>query len=351
MPRLELRDFDGDLPALSTMAREAWLEEYGASTWPDLYEPKLASHYLADVPDPRFLIAAYEGARLVAFVANLPRTYRLNGRPYRGVVSNMLVARTGYRGAAVYVTAESLARNREYSADLAVMTLERNHRSSQLFRGGLQPTQPLTVVRTMLPFAHAIDLSRIAVSEALPGYQVPLLRLVGAHRRPGPPPAPGIVRAYRDADLAQAEALLDGGSDRNRLVRVYPRSSLARQLCADGVAATIVYEWGGVIRGFIAYTIRRMVSPRGSDPWVWVEISCWEGCSSGEKLALLAGLWDAGREAGCIGILAWDKGCSSIRPLLSARFVPYLRPVDAMVWTLNPGLSLQSVRGISDQVV
>ena len=100
MGRIEIRDFDGDFEALSAMAREAWLEEYGERSWPDLYRPALAAHFFA-VPDPRFLIAAYDGARLVAFVANLPRAYRLNGRRYKGVASSMLVARASYGGGGV----------------------------------------------------------------------------------------------------------------------------------------------------------------------------------------------------------------------------------------------------------
>jgi hypothetical protein len=66
VPDIEFRDFDGDLDALSAMARDSWFEEYGLGSWPDLYRPALAGHLFADVTDPRYLVGAYHGSKLVA---------------------------------------------------------------------------------------------------------------------------------------------------------------------------------------------------------------------------------------------------------------------------------------------
>ena len=121
---IEVRDFDGDLEALSAMARDSWSEEYGGEPWVDLYRPQLTRHLFAEVPDPRFLVGAYNGAKLVAFVANLPRAYRYNGKTYRGVMSTLMVAHKDYRGSIALLIAECLRRNKEFGADFALMILE-----------------------------------------------------------------------------------------------------------------------------------------------------------------------------------------------------------------------------------
>ena len=60
MGKIEVRNFDGDLAALAAMAYDTLFEEYGANAWRDLNRPEIARHLFADVPDPRFLIGAYD---------------------------------------------------------------------------------------------------------------------------------------------------------------------------------------------------------------------------------------------------------------------------------------------------
>jgi len=348
--KFEVRDFDGDLPALSAMARETWLEEYGEHSWPDLYQPALAAYFFASVSDPRFLVAAYDGARLVAFVANVPRRYRLAGRRYLGVLSSMLVARPGYQGAAVYLLGECLRRNQELGADFAVMTIEHNHRSWRMFQEFLRPAHRLTVLKTMHPLVHALDFDRIVTSEGLKRHEVLAIRLAGADRRIMPVATAGVVRLYRAGDLAQVLALVQRTANGDSLVRDFAESTLAVQLHAQPVADTLVYELNGAIKGFVNFTLRDMVSRRACERWTWVEFVGWEACSAAERRALLAGLWQVGHERGCIGILEWNKGYYSAAPLYGARFVPYPRYVDVTAWPLKPDVVLPTVRGVFEQV-
>ncbi len=326
MGRIELRDFDGDFEALHALARATWLEEYGAASWPDLYRPELTRLFCAGLPDPRFLVAAYDGASLVGFVANLPRVYRLKGRLYKAILSCMLVTRPGYRGAATYLISECLQRNQAYGADFALMTLERPHRSWRMFGTYVRSAYRFETVRTMVPLLHAVDFEQIVVSEALQPLESAALRLVGADRRIMAPATPGAIRPYRGDDLPQARALMVQagtpsvvGRKANILARVFDDASLARQFSTEGVTATVVYERGGAVQGFANFSIRDMVSPRGSAAWAWLEFLSWEGCGAAERRALLAGLWEASRARGCIGILEWNKGYDTTRSLLAAR--------------------------------
>ena len=351
MGRIEVRDFDGDFDALEAMGCEAWFEEYGENTWPNLYQPAMARYLCADLPDPRCLVAAYDEGKLVAFLANLPRTYRLNGRRYRGAVSDMLAVRPGYSGAGVYVIGESIRRNRDFDGDFALLTLEKNHRCARMLRRQKLPASRFCTLKTMILLGHGIDLPKIAESERMSPWLAKICQGVGACRPIAAPAVAGVVRAYQPDDLPHALALTAGRSDRNRLLRVYNQSSLARQLHTEDISFTIVYERAGTLRGFANVILRDVVSPRGRDRWAWLEFLCWDDCSTGEKRALLAGVRQACEARGCIGILTWHAGIRASLPFLRAGFIPYPRLVDIMAWILNPQVSLSGIEEVSEQVV
>jgi hypothetical protein len=349
--RIELRDFDGDLQALSTVARESWLEEYGTHSFPDLYQPELARHLFADVPDPRFLIGAYDGARLVGFVANLPRNYMLNGRAYKSVYSCMLVCHKNYRGAAVYLIAESLRRNEELGAELALMTLEKPYHSWHMFHQYLKPHWRIQTLKRMYPILHAVDFECIVTSENLKRYEVAAIKLFGAHRPIPAPPVAGVVRPYMGTDLYQVFALTRCLAGHKCLARTFDEASLARHLQDVGAAFTMVYERGGKVAGFVNSTVRSMINRRGSQRWAWLDFLHWQELDGREKQALLAGVWQACRQRGCIGILEWSKGYYAAAPLFHARFVPYPRFLDVDAWILNPTLPVGRIDGVFEQVI
>ena len=186
MSKIELRDFDGNLAALPAMAYDMMVEEYGQATWLDWNRPEITRHFFADVPDPRFLIGAYDGPQLVAFIANLPRTYRLNGQTYRGVASVMMAARKDYRGAAAYLISECLHRNAEFGADFAFFTMEKGNRTWSLFEQALKPRYRIERLKRLSLIARAINLEKIVESQRLKWYEVAAIKLP-AHTVPSLP--------------------------------------------------------------------------------------------------------------------------------------------------------------------
>ena len=351
MGKIELRDFDGDLTALQAMAYDTLCEEYGQDTWLDWNRPEITRHFFADVPDPRFLIGAYDGTRLVAFIANLPRSYRFNGRTYRGVASVMMAAHKDYRGAAVYLISECLHRNEQFGADFALFTIEKGNRSRRLFEQALKPRYRIERLKEIYAITHSIKLEKIVESQHLKWYEVAAIKLLGAHRPITTPPVPGTVRYYQDTDLDQILVLTRRYSDQNCLVRVFNQDSLARRLHTKGVTATLIYERGAVVEGFINFTVHEMVSPRGRYRWAWIDFLYWEGLTVKEQRALLAGLWQASREEGCIGILEWNRNYYAKGTLFRSRFVPYPHFIEVYAWVLNPELSLQGVDRFVEQIV
>lgn len=353
MALIEYMDFDGDLEALSDMATDSWTEEYGHSSWPDLHKPELARHHFSTVEDPRLLIGAYEGARLVAFVANLPRDYRFRGTTYRGVISCMMIGHRDYRrrGIVLELIQECLRRNKEIGRDFALITLEKKHRSSHMFEKHLKPRHRIERLKGMYPLVRPVDCERLALCEKLRGYERQALRLLGAHRPLRAPSVAGTVRRYRDGDLPAILAMTRSVDDRDTLVRMFDEASLATQLADGDVTRTLIYERDGQVRGFANYTLLDMVGPRGRFHWAWLDFLQWDSLAAREKKALLAGVWEAAREQDCVGILEWNKNYYSKLPLLRNHFIPYFRGLELDAWMFNPDLSLAGTSRVFEQQI
>jgi len=353
MSTIEYRDFDGDLDALRAMAADSWNEEYGIHTWPDLYKPELARHFFAGVEDPRYLIGAYDGAKLVAFVANLPRTYRFEGRVYKAVMSCMLVGHSDYRrrGIALELIGECLRRNEEIGIDFALLTLEKKHRSSELFAKHLNPRHRIEIVKRMFPITRPIDFSTLAANEGLKGYERAAVHLFGSHRPLIAPRVHGKVRPYADSDLSRIAELAEIDSMNGYLVRVFSKEALARQLHDGQVTQTVVCEKNGRVEAFANFTYYDLVGPRGAKRWAWLDFMHWEKIGYKEKKALLAGVWETARKNDSIGIMEWHKGYYRTGPLYRMRFVPYTRFLDLNAWIFNERVSLDKVQGIFEQQI
>ena len=98
-------------------------------------------------------------------------------------------------------------------------------------------------------------------------------------------------------------------------------------------------------------TVHELVSPSGRYRWAWIDFLYWEGLTAKEKQAILAGVWHASREQGCIGILEWNKSYYAKGNLFRSRFMPYPHFIEMNAWVLNPELSLQGVESIVEQIV
>ncbi|MBW1807925.1 MAG: GNAT family N-acetyltransferase [Deltaproteobacteria bacterium] len=353
MAPIEYRDFDGNVEALGAMAADSWNEEYGINTWPDLYRPDLARHFFSCVDDPRYLVGAYDGIKLVAFIANLPRTYRFQGQRYKGALSCMLVGHKEYRrqGIIIKMIKECLLRNEDLGCDFTLLTLEKKHRSAFIFDKHLKPNHRIELIKTLHPVTRPIDLAKVTQAERLKRYEIAAIKLFGAHRPIGSPKVPGSVRPYQRKDLGQILELTGRYSDEKCLVRIFDEKTLSDQLDTAGVTTTVVYERDGRIGGFLNFTYNDLVGLRGRQRWAWLDFLYWEGLKYKEKKALLAELEKISRAAGCIGILEWNKGYYANGPLYRSRFIFYPRYIDLNAWIFNPNLSFKGMKSIFEQQI
>jgi hypothetical protein len=362
MSRIEIRPYDGNLEALRKLAYSSWMAEYPTSTagsWPDFYTPALARYYFDASSDPRLLVAAYLEGEIVGFLANLPREYRFRGRRYKGMISGLLAVSPELPAALGVMLSVCMQGNKEYGADFSLFTLEKDHKTLRLAKAlsasRTQAARQTACLVTQRPLVHAIDFPTTQRHEALGTLATLGIKLWGAHRPILPIQSPGEVRPCRPADLPGVLVLTEQVPDQHQLVRVFDLPALERRFNSGDLSTElggmVVYERQQQIKGFISFSTYIMVNERGSHPWAWVDLVCWEGCSMQEKHSLIAGAWALCKARGCIGMLVWSRQRMSYLPFYRVGFFPFPRPMNLQVGYLNQEISLEGALGVFDQII
>jgi hypothetical protein len=358
MPRIEIRPYNGDLESLRKLAFLSWTAEYSThngTSWPDLYSTTLSRYYFEAGNDSRLLVGAYLDQELVGFMANFPRDYRFRGRHYKGMVSGLLAVRPDIPGVVGLMLSACMQGNREFGTELALFTLEKGHRTMSLARVlGAGKKLTYSLVR-MQPLVHAIDFPAIKEHEALGSLETLAIKTWGAHRPITAFPSASVVRPCQPGDLRGVLTLTEQVPDNDQLVRVFDLPTLQRRFNSGDLSSQlggmVVLERQAEVKAFISFSIYSMVTSRGSQPWAWIDLVCWDGCSLREKHNLIEGVWTLCKERGCIGLLAWTRQRISHFPFYLAGFLPYPRPMDLQVGILDPAISIQGASGVFEQIM
>lgn len=343
-----IETFRGDLEPLEQMARRAWLEEYGADSYPNLYRPDLVALFLAQAGDPELAIAAYRGDAPVGFLLNLPRRMVLRGVEHRAALScSLVVSKECLRqGIAKAMFAEALARNRRFGFEFTLFYLETGHTSSKLFATLATHGTPIDRLKRMHVVARALDLDAIRSSEKLAAYEAAALRALTLDRPPRAAPR-AEVREARPEDAQPIAALLDAQSRRATLGRLWTAEEVGREVLAAPLARALVWERDGRIDGVLGWINVDHVGRRAV-PWAWLNHVCWDALRFGERRAFLDAFGAAARAQGCAGVIEWNKGYYPSGALYASRYFPYPRQIDFMAWRLTDGLDLAGIRDVAE---
>jgi hypothetical protein len=340
---ISIEPFRGDLEGLEGMALSSWRDEYGLSSFPNLYRPAFLSFLFERLPDKRLLIAAYKGKEIVSFLANCPRRFHFENKIYRAVLSCLLVSRKEFlrQGLATEIIKEGLKINNELKYDFALLYLETGHRSTLLIKKLEEAGHPLEWVKRMHIVARVLDLARISASEGLKKWEKAAIRLIGANRSPKPGDDEH-VRKFKPKDIEMCLNLLNQYQSHIRLARVWERDELAWELDYPDVSQTLVYEKEGEIKGLINFIYHDHLG-KTKERWAWINHLAYPELSSKERISFVRAFLNFIRDAGCVGAIEWTKKYYPLTPLYRSHFFPYFRAVNMFSWNFNPAITIKNI--------
>lgn len=347
---ISIEPFRGDLEALEKMAHHSWRDEYGISSFPNLYRPEFVRYLMGLAPDPRHFIAAYKGQEILAFLANIPRTFAVGGQNIRAILSCLLVSRREYarKGLAQAIIREAVRINQEITHyDLALLYLESGHRSSLLIEKFKREGQPLLFLKKMYVLGRVLDLERVAYSEGLKSWEKLAIKIWGAHRLPEAPKPEGLnFEELGTADLPEVLSLLNSYNGKADLARVWTGpEELRKEIICPGVSISLAIKREGRLVGLVNYLEHEHLG-KSVERWAWLNHLHLDLLDSKEKRQVINYFLRYLADRGTIGVIEWNKGYYSQGFLYRSRFFPYFRSVNLYAWIFNPGLQLKKMKKI-----
>ena len=345
---ISIEVFRGDLNALEKMAHTSWRDEYGISSFPNLYQPEYLRFLFSPIQDKKHLIAAYKGNEIVSFLANLPRKFCFKGQIYRAVLSGLLVTRKQYlrQGLAQAVIEKALVLNEEEKYDFALIYMETGHRSNLLMEKMRKAGHPLEWMKRMYVIARVLDLDGVEASEEMKFWEKMAIKCIGANRLPKKQYFVSL-RDYRKEDLPAALSLLNQYCQKISLARYWEKEELEWELDYPDVSKTLIYEKDGQVKGLINYVYHEHIGA-STKRWAWINHLSYPGLSRKERGAFINTFLSRMHDEGCVGVIDWTKNYLSLGTFFRNRFFPYFRAVNMFSWTFNSNISLKNIRDCNE---
>lgn len=343
---ISIEPFRGDLEGLERMAHSSWRDEYGISSFPNLYRPDFLKYLFDRVPDKNHFLAAYKQNEIVAFLGNLPQRFHFQGKTYRATYACLLVTRKEFlrQGMASAIIQEALRLNQTYKYDFALFSLETGHSSTQLTKKLEETGHPVEWVKKMHVMARVLDLKRAAYSEGIKFWEKLAIQIIGGHKKPKAAVLPNI-REYKPEDLDHCLVLLNQYKDKVRLALVWDHDELGLELDYPGVSKTLVYEKEGKVAGLINFILHEHIG-KTKELWAWINHVAYHDLKAREQYLFIQGFLRYIKESNCLGAIEWTKKYYPQSPLYRSHFFPYFRAVNLVSWIFNTNLSLRNIQDV-----
>jgi hypothetical protein len=348
---ISIEPFRGDLESLEKMAHSSWRDEYGISSFPNLYRPAFLRYLFGRLKEKDHLIAAYRGEEIVSFLANVPHTFHFRSKVCRGILSCLLVTRKEWlrQGLALTTINEGLRLNQKYKYDFSLATFETGHRSTLMVKKLRAEGQRLEWMKRLHVVARILDLPRVAASEGIKLWERAAIKIVGGSRRPGKG-GEGAVREYRPEDLDDCLSLFNSYQEKVELARVWDQDELSWELAYPDVSQSLVYEKDGRVKGLINFIYHDHLG-KTREKWAWINHVAYFNLTERERISFINAFLRYLKEKDCIGVIEWTKKYYPQRPFYRAHFFPYFRAVNMYSWTFNREISLKNVKQANEILV
>jgi len=290
-----------------------------------------------------YLLAAYDGTRLVGTLFAEPFRLSVRGVERDATMSSWLTVEPEYRrnDVASMLVAEMRRRHRERNAAFQIGFGVLGTMGPQFWR-----TMPDAFILRKLGFWCLMsDVNALRESLYLPALGRSAMRLLRVVERASPraPKGEGI-RTYAPTDLPRCLELANALGEGMDMAYRWEGARLGLQLQHKGQPRTLVYKEGGRVEGFINYYVVECVG-RSTVRTAIIDIfACGAAMSSRERTRLLQAGVAGMAEEGCVMALLLRIPCYPAATLLKSGFIPLPQEFSVICGWPEPGLPLEGVK-------
>lgn len=255
---IEIRTFEGDAAEMSAFVTATWRKSYEGRMPVPLWSPQFMGRDLLPQgdDDPRdYLVAAYDGTRLVGFHPARPFPIRLHGQQLRGTMGSWLTVDPDYRrqGIAARMQEEFMRRHRQRGAVANFGYLYVRTATSMGKAFWMKQPEGTVPIRRLGVWERAFDHRAVSRWELWRTEAWGTRALSLSQGPPKPPRDATGIRPYRKEDLPACLELVRGRGESADLAYLWDRDSLGRLLEYEDLARTVVIEHEGRVAGLVNY--------------------------------------------------------------------------------------------------
>jgi hypothetical protein len=256
---IEIRTYDGEPAELAAFCTAVWRDRYRDKMTVPLWNgPFFEWELFSDAPGARdYLVAAYDGGRLVGALPSKPVNFHWQGQTLPGSFGSFFSVDPAYEKQAISLKLVLEQRRRHRARNVPFFTGYVIRRDPSAMGPKFWKRLPDMYVASKLNLWIRM-LDHRTVGESLfstferRGSQV----LGWFQLRPKPPRPDAGIRPYRDTDLPDCLRLVNELSRSTDFGLVWDEATLARQLSFKEIPRTIVTERDGRVAGFVNYCLQ-----------------------------------------------------------------------------------------------
>ena len=341
---IEVRTYEGDAQTVSNFTRQTWLERYKLDIpvidWSPAYFEK---QLLWDRPGKRdFLVAAYDGARLIGtlFAEEIPFQHR--GEPVSATMGSWLTVDPDYRGQGIARMLAEEQRRRHRAANAKFMLgFGVLGTDGPKFWG----TQPDTRVLGTVGFWARLFDHRAVAEWSMSTRDRVLSRVLGPLRSGVPrPTSTDGIREWTTGDLAASRALL-ARFEKVPLGYRWTDHRMTHHLAPDGASSTLVFERDGAVVGLLNYYVIAMTA-RTTMPIAVIDFIAIDDLTAAEQRRFLDTALAMMAERGATLAMALRLKCWPSTPLWRAGFVPLPPETSYLCTVTDPTFDTRDVTSL-----
>jgi hypothetical protein len=320
---IEIRTFDGDVDELARFCTSSWRKRYsGRMPVPDWRSDFLEWELLGEDHAAReFLVAAYDGGRLVGALPARPARFQLRGRPVAGTWGSFFAVDDDYenQGVSLKLNLEQRRRHRDRGAQVFTGYVYLGSSASMGKEFWLRQRSVKILGKVGL-WARLFDHRAVSDFEFSTRDKWATRALGWFQGRPRPPRDASAIRPYRPADLNDCLQLVARLSHSADFGYEWNEAALARRLQYGDVPRTFVADVDGRVSGFLNYCHLDLMGRRTITAGV-IDLLSIDGLSPAMQQNLLRTAMCRMAEEGCHLALLLRLAGYPTRPLLTAGFI------------------------------